>query len=141
MLLSGIGSMMNAKPKAGLIVQKATAQTIKVPPNGGMDHALCIFVCCLFLLQRQYVKSVTEAVCIYGGLLPVPEQWRENFRIVYVSNVPLQPQRVSMKCERAGPLPVPEKWNEDLAKGAFNLEETDIGSSDQVEDKGLNPKP
>ena len=35
-------------------------------------------------------------------------------------------------CCRAGPLPVPEKWNEDLAKGAFDLEETDIGSSDQV---------
>ena len=32
----------------------------------------------------------------------------------------------------AGPLPVPERRSEDVAKGAFDLEETDLGSSDQV---------
>ena len=42
---------------------------------------------------------------------------------------------INKACRCAGPLPVPEKWNEDLAKGAFNLEETDIGSSDQVHKK------
>ena len=32
----------------------------------------------------------------------------------------------------SGPLPVTERWAEELSKGAFDLEETDIGSSDQV---------
>ena len=32
----------------------------------------------------------------------------------------------------AGPLPVPERWHEDLGKGILDLEETDIGSTDQV---------
>lgn len=33
---------------------------------------------------------------------------------------------------------MPEKWSEDLAKGAFNLEETDIGSSDQVKEQWID---
>ena len=35
-------------------------------------------------------------------------------------------------CLSAGPLPVPERWGEDPARGALTLEETDLGSSDQV---------
>ena len=33
---------------------------------------------------------------------------------------------------------MPEKWSEDLTKGAFNLEETDIGSSDQVKEQWID---
>ena len=47
---------------------------------------------------------------------------------------------IGKACHCAGPLPVPEKWNEDLAKGAFDLEETDIGSSDQVREEMIGRK-
>lgn len=66
--------------------------------------------------------------------------WHQKFNIVYthVSVTSLMravATSINKACRCAGPLPVPEKWNEDLAKGALNLEETDIGSSDQVQKK------
>ena len=39
---------------------------------------------------------------------------------------------MTVSYDNAGPLPVPERWHEDIGKGVFDLEETDIGSTDQV---------
>lgn len=64
---------------------------------------------------------------------------RHHSKHVCSSQRKMNADRLKAALLLAGPLPVPERWAEDMSKAAFELVDTDLGSTDQASAAGLMP--